>query len=280
MVMVRYSYRVHTVIIGMQTVIAVNIKPVMQTIITIFPIVCLFHVFAITTAKKKLVFMPTLVFLFLYLKNAPILVWEAISPTRYQQTTLSVSGIAGKNDQVNYTLTATNQSGGNNLVGGNVSYQLPSSTLSGSYTEANNYRQTGLGAKGTLVAIPGHIVFSGETGQTYTIIDAPMASDMMVNADKTTLTNQQGVVLVANSTPYRTNTYTLTDTEKTAGAEVLGNMANVSPYQGAVNYIKLETDTRQTYIIRGALANGDSLPLEQKSQMLNNRVLVMSANLA
>ncbi len=107
-----------------------------------------------------------------------------------------------------------------------------------------------------------------------------MASDMMVNADKTTLTNQQGVVLVANSTPYRTNTYTLTDTEKTAGAEVLGNMANVSPYQGAVNYIKLETDTRQTYIIRGALANGDSLPLEQKSQMLNNRVLVMSANLA
>lgn len=52
----------------------------------------------------------------------------------------------------------------------------------------------------------------------------------------------------------------MTDTEKTAGAEVLGNMANVSPYQGAVNYIKLETDTRQTYLIRGVLANGDSLP--------------------
>ncbi|EQC1054259.1 fimbrial biogenesis outer membrane usher protein [Providencia rettgeri] len=196
----------------------------------------------------------------LFEKRANISMGSYFTDSRYQQTTLSVSGIAGKNDQVNYTLTATNQNGGNNLVGGNVSYQLPSSTLSGSYTEANNYRQTGLGAKGTLVAIPGHIVFSGEAGQTYTIIDAPMASNMMVNADKTTLTNQQGVVLVANSTPYRTNTYTLTDTEKTAGAEVLGNMANVSPYQGAVNYIKLETDTRQTYLIRGVLANGDSLP--------------------
>ncbi len=65
---------------------------------------------------------------------------------------------------------------------------------------------------------------------------------------------------MTNSTPYRANSYTLSDTENTAGAEVLGNMANISPYQGAVNYIKLETDTRQTFILRGELANGHSLP--------------------
>lgn len=196
----------------------------------------------------------------LFEKRANINLGSYFTDSHYQQTALSVSGIAGKNDQVNYTVTATNQSGGNNLVGANASYQLPSSTLSGSYTEANNYRQAGLGARGTVVAIPEHIVFSGETGQTYTIIEAPLANNMMVNSDKTTLTNQQGVVLVANSTPYRTNTYTLSDTDKTSGAEVLGNMSNVSPYQGAVNFIKLETDTRQTYIFRASLANGESLP--------------------
>ena len=37
------------------------------------------------------------------------------------------------------------------LVGANVSYRHPYSTLSASYTEANNYRQGGLGARGTVV---------------------------------------------------------------------------------------------------------------------------------
>lgn len=196
----------------------------------------------------------------LFEKRANISMGSYFTGSDYQQVVVSVSGIAGKNDQVNYTVTATNQDSGNNLVGANASYQLPWSTLSGSYTEANNYRQSGLGARGTLVAIPEHIVFSGETGQTYTIIEAPMANNMMVNSNKTTLTNQQGVVLIANSTPYRTNSYTLSDTNQTSGAEVLGNMGNVSPYQGSVNYIKFDTDTRQTYILRGNLANGESLP--------------------
>ncbi|MGV2470038.1 fimbria/pilus outer membrane usher protein, partial [Bacillus subtilis] len=77
--------------------------------------------------------------------------------SRYQQATLSVSGIAGENNQTNYTVNGTNQSGGNNLIGGNVSYKHPDTTLSGSYTEANDYRQAGLGMRGTIVAIPGHI---------------------------------------------------------------------------------------------------------------------------
>lgn len=82
-----------------------------------------------------------------------------------------MSDIAGRNDQVNYTITTTNQNCGNNLVG----------------------------TRGSVVAISEHVVFSGDIGQTYTIIEAPMASNMMVNSDKTTLTNQQGVVLVVTS---------------------------------------------------------------------------------
>lgn len=196
----------------------------------------------------------------LFEKRANVSLGSYFTDSHYEQTAMSVSGIAGKDNQVNYTVTGTNQSGGNNVLGGNITYKHPYTTLSGSYTEANDYRQAGLGARGTLVAIPSHIALSGDTGDTYTIIDAPMADNMMVNDDKTTLTNQRGVVLVTNSTPYRANSYTLSDTENTAGAEVLGNMANISPYQGAVNYIKLETDTRQTFILRGEKTDGHSLP--------------------
>ncbi|HCH51697.1 MAG TPA: usher protein FimD [Proteus sp.] len=189
--------------------------------------------------------------------------------SRYQQSTLSLSGTAGKDDLMNYTLTTSNQTGGNNLVGANVSYRHPYSTLSASYTEANDYRQGGLGTRGTIVAIPNHIVFSGDTGKTYTIIDAPMANNMMVNGNKATLTNNQGVVLVANTIPYRTNTYTLTNTEKPSNAEMVGNITHVTPYLGAVNYLTIATDQRQTFIIKASLENNESLPFG--TEVLNNK---------
>lgn len=180
--------------------------------------------------------------------------------SHYQQTTLSMSGVAGKDDLINYTLTGSNETGGNNLAGANVSYHHPYSTLSASYSEANDYRQGGLGTRGTVVAIPHHLVFSGDTGKTYTVINAPMANNMMVNGNKATLTNQQGVVLLTNTTPYRTNSYTLTNTEHSSNAEITGNIAHVTPYLGAVNYLTLETDQRKTFIIRASLDKGESLP--------------------
>lgn len=189
--------------------------------------------------------------------------------SRYQQSTLSISGTAGQDDLINYTLTSSNQTGGNNLIGANMSYRHPYSTLSASYTEANNYRQGGLGTRGTIVAIPNHIVFSGDTGNTYTIIEAPMANNMMVNGNKATLTNNHGVVLVANTIPYRTNTYVLTNTEYPSNAEVVGNITHVTPYLGAVNHLSLTTDQRQTFIIRASLENNESLPFG--TEILNNK---------
>lgn len=189
--------------------------------------------------------------------------------SRYQQSTLSMSGTAGKDDLVNYTLTGSNQTGGNNLVGANMSYRHPYSTLSASYTEANNYRQGGLGTRGTIVAIPNHIAFSGDTGKTYTIIEAPMANNMMINGNKATLTNNKGVVLVANTIPYRTNTYVLTNTESPSNAEVVGNITHVTPYLGAVNHLILTTDQRKTFIIRASLENNESLPFG--TEVLNNK---------
>ena len=180
--------------------------------------------------------------------------------SRYQQATVSLSGTAGKDDLVNYTLTGSNQNGGSNLAGANLTYRNPYSTLSGSFSEGNDYRQAGAGAKGTIVAIPGHIAMSGDTGNTYTIIDAPQAGNRMVNSDKASLTNSDGVVLMTQSVPYRANSYTLSDTEKSSGAEVTGNIGQVSPYKGAVSYIRMETDPRQTFILRAARENGGTLP--------------------
>lgn len=193
-------------------------------------------------------------------KNASLSSGIYATDSRYQQTTVNLSGTAGKDDLVNYTLSGSNQSGGSNLAGANLSYRNPYSTLSGSLSEGNDYRQAGAGAKGTIVAIPGHIAMSGDTGNTYTIIDAPQADNRMVNSDKASLTNSDGVVLMTQPVPYRANSYTLSDTEKSSGAEVTGNIGQVSPYKGAVSYIRMETDSRQTFILRASRENGGTIP--------------------
>ena len=106
---------------------------------------------------------------------------------------------------------------------------------------------------------------SGDTGNTYTIIDAPAGfGNRMVNSDKASLTNSDGVVLMTQSVPYRANSYTLSDTEKVPVPEVTGNIGQVSPYKGAVSYIRMETDPRQTFILRAARENGSTLPFSTK----------------
>ncbi|MCL0261807.1 fimbria/pilus outer membrane usher protein, partial [Klebsiella pneumoniae] len=93
--------------------------------------------------------------------------------------------------------------------------------------ESSDYRQTGLSGRGSLVAYPWHVLASNETGTTMTIVDAPKAEGLMVNGDESIMTNRDGVALVPYATPYRKNAITLTETENSAGAEVIGNMANV-----------------------------------------------------
>jgi len=117
-----------------------------------------------------------------------------------------------------------------------------------------------LGARGTAVVTANNILFSGDTGQTYTIINAPMANDYMVNSDRTAVTNKKGLVLISSSIPYRTNSYTLGNTDESSGADLIGNMAHVTPYQGSVNYIEMATDTRQTFIFRANLPHNENLP--------------------
>jgi len=193
-------------------------------------------------------------------KRSNINIGSYFTDNSYQQTMLSVSGVAGKGNQLNYSLAATNQPGNNNLIGGNLSYRYPYSTVSASATEARSYRQMGFGARGTTIITANNILFSGDTGQTYTIINAPMANDFMVNSDRSAVTNKKGLVLISNSIPYRTNSYMLGNTDESSGADLIGNMTHITPYQGSVNYIELATDTRQTFIFRANLPHNENLP--------------------
>lgn len=184
----------------------------------------------------------------------------AMTDSRYQQSNVSLSGTALESNRLSYSIAGANQSKGANMTSLNAAYRANSSTLGGAYSESRDYRQTGISARGSLVAIPWHILVSNEVGNTLTVVDAPQAKGLVVNGDQSIVTNADGLALVPYATPYRQNTITLSNSENASGAEILGNVGNIVPYFGAVNYLKFDTDRRQSYLLRAHQPDGTPLP--------------------
>ncbi|MGQ8775429.1 fimbria/pilus outer membrane usher protein [Serratia sp. NA_112.1] len=184
----------------------------------------------------------------------------SMTDSHYQQSQLSVSGVAGDANRLSYTLSGANQSGGNNMAGVNADYRTTFSTLGGSYSEATEYRQAGLSARGSLVAIPWHLLPANEIGHTLTVIEAPQAAGLMVNGDESIVTNRDGLALVPYATPYRQNTLTLSDTQDASGAEIVSNIGHTVPFYGAVNRVTFDTDRRQSTTLTATFPDGTPLP--------------------
>lgn len=184
----------------------------------------------------------------------------SMTDSHYQQSQLSISGVTGETNQLNYTLSGANQPGGVNMAGINADYRTPVSTFGGSYSEATDYRQAGLSARGSLVAIPWHLLAANEIGHTMTVVEAPEAAGLMVNGDESIVTNQQGLALVPYASPYRQNTLTLSDSQGASGAEVINNIGYTVPFYGAVNRVTFATDRRQSYTLTATFPDGKPLP--------------------
>lgn len=178
----------------------------------------------------------------------------------YEQSNLGLSGNAMASNRLSYSVTGNNADGGKNMLSVNTSWRSDVSTLGASYSESGDYRQAGISSRGSIVAFPWHVLVSNEIGSTMTVIDAPAARGLMVNGDESITTNKEGLALVPYATPYRKNQVTLTATAASSGAEVIGNMANSVPYDGAVNYLRFETDQRQNWQLRAVQSNGKPLP--------------------
>lgn len=180
--------------------------------------------------------------------------------SHYQQSTVSLSGTALEANRLSYSLSGSNQQGGQNMASANLAYRSNISTVGSSISESNDYRQIGLSARGSLVAIPWDVLASNEIGNTMTIVQAPKAQGLMVNGDQSIITNKDGLALVPYATPYRKNSITLSNTENVQGAEVIGNIANSAPIEGSVSLVKFKTDTRSSWVSRAFQKNGKALP--------------------
>ncbi|WP_316437828.1 fimbria/pilus outer membrane usher protein, partial [Klebsiella pneumoniae] len=77
-------------------------------------------------------------------------------------------------------VSTTTATGGQHDVALNGSYRTPWTTLNGSYSQGEGYRQSGIGASGTMIAHSGGVVLSPESGSTMALIEAKDAAGAML----------------------------------------------------------------------------------------------------
>ncbi|MEW7001518.1 fimbrial biogenesis outer membrane usher protein [Serratia ureilytica] len=191
--------------------------------------------------------------------NAYLSTGLSATDSHYQQSTVSLSGNALESNRLSYSLNGSNRSGGDNMAGVNAAYRTRVSTLGVSYSEGNDYRQSGLSARGSLVAILA--CADVERNRQYHDGGRGAAGRRADGQRRRKHRDQrQGLALVPYATPYRQNSVTLSDTGHSSGAEISSNVANHVPYYGAVSYLKFETDQRQPFQLRAQRADGAPLP--------------------
>lgn len=141
-------------------------------------------------------------------------------------------------------------------------WKTPYSKLTGTYTEASYYRQLGATVSGMALLWREGILFSGDTGNTFVILDAPGVAGATVNGNPAMRTNGKGRVLVPSAAAYRSNNFRLSDSNAIGAdnAEILGNIGYTAPWFGSISYIKYKTDTRRVFVYIAEFSNGAKLP--------------------
>ena len=174
----------------------------------------------------------------------------------------SIAGIADAAQALSYGINVAHQeSQGQSSAGINVQKQLPSVTLGGSYSLGQHFWQTGINARGALVAHSGGLTLGPYLGDTFGLIEAKGAEGAEVRNGGGARIDSKGYALIPYLVPYRYNDISLDSKGINDNAEIEGSQYRSAPYAGASVKIKFSTRLGRAVLIATKLPDGSMLPL-------------------
>ncbi|WP_240201670.1 fimbria/pilus outer membrane usher protein [Pseudomonas sp. PDNC002] len=178
------------------------------------------------------------------------------------QTTLS--GTSGDNNELSYSVYGSgNKNDGDRQFsgGGNVNYSLPQTMLNANFSNGQDYKQIGVGARGSLVAHAGGINFSQNQSETMAIVEAKGAEGAAVNSNVGAKVTGNGYTVVGGLTPYRQNEITLDPKGTSKDVELEVSSQQVAPRFGAVVLLKYDTVIGAPILMQVSRSDGQAIPL-------------------
>jgi outer membrane usher protein len=175
----------------------------------------------------------------------------------------SFTGTAGKDNQFNYGMTAGYTSNTTNgaSVNANAGYLSPFTQLRMNAGYANGYTQEGAGVTGSVVAFPGGVALSSQTGDTFAVIDAKDAVGARVATSPGVHVDSFGHAVIAGMQPYSRNSVEIDTMGLPMGVELKSTEQHFAPTAGAVVKVKFDTVNRgRAVVMRVRRLGGEVVP--------------------
>ena len=184
-------------------------------------------------------------------------VWNG---SHFGSTQMGVNGSLDSENNLNYGVSTTTSSGGNHDVALNGSYRTPWTTMTGSYSQGQGYRQSGVGGSGTLIAHRNGVTFSPETGTTLALVEAKDAAGAMLPGSPGTRVDSNGYAILPYLRPYRINAVEIDPKGTNDDVAFDNTVAQVVPWEGSVVKVAFGTKVQNSVMIHAVQRNNQPLP--------------------
>ncbi|HEO9034345.1 TPA: fimbrial biogenesis outer membrane usher protein [Serratia marcescens] len=191
----------------------------------------------------------------------------------YDSSRVGMNGSTGEDNNISYSATLANdRSGGtNSSVSGE--YRSRFATMNGSYSYGKDYRQSSIGASGSVVAHSGGVTLTPQRGQTMVLVEAPDAAGAIVTNSPGVRIDDNGYAVVPYVAPYRMTSVTLDPSGMSRDVELESSSQQVAPYAGAVARLEFKTTKGQALIIHALGPDGNALPFGAEVLDTRNQVV-------
>lgn len=184
--------------------------------------------------------------------------------------TIGISGVAGEQNEWSYAVNALSAKGQGN-ANANVGYSGSSALLNASVGVGPSSRQYSLGASGALVAHSGGIVASNSLGDSFAIVDAPLAFGARVQGGVNMQLDRRGQGIVPWLTPYTPNTVAIETEGMPLDVELDYTSTEVVPRAGSIMRVRFDGHvTGRSALLVLSLPNGQAVPLGAQVQVLDS----------
>lgn len=180
----------------------------------------------------------------------------------------TLSGVFNEN-RYSYNASVGNQGQGQRTAAVSLAHQGPFASMSGGYTQGNDYNNLSLNASGGLLVHGDGVAFGPYLGETMGLVHVANTPGVSVAHTTAVQTNAQGYALIPNLRPYRINQVELRTDH--LGPEVMleNGTAQLVPTRGAVVRADFTAHRMEPIVINALGLDGKPLPFG--AQVLNQR---------
>ncbi len=145
--------------------------------------------------------------------------------------------------------------------------------MNGSYSYGRDFRQSSIGASGSIVAHSGGVTMTPQRGQTMVLVEAPDAAGAIVTNSPGVRIDDNGYAVVPYVAPYRMTNVTLDPNGMSRDVELESSSQQVAPYAGAIAKLEFKTIKGQALIIHALGPNNTALPFGAEVLDPRNQVI-------